>query len=158
MHSPSRHRAIFLALAVALTVLALPAAGIAAASSGADASEGSSSGGDTDDGSVFCDPNTLPEGEICSLTPDKEEDESNAPAPATETGSERVSVSTGDPGQSEVAGETAGGVRATGTGDVGSVALARTGFAAWIPAVLGACLLMGGVGLLAEPRIGRLHR
>jgi len=162
MSSASRNRRILFAAALTLLlVLALPGAGLAADSSEAGGSEDSSAGAGTDDGSVFCDPATLPEGAICSLTPDKEHDEADAPTqdPAAEAGAERLPVSAADPGEGETGGdETAGDASAMRTGDVGSVELARTGLRVWLPAVLGACLLLGGVGLLAAPRRARLDR
>ncbi len=162
MFSASRTRRIFFAAALPLLlVFALPGAGLAADSSEAGPSEDSSAGVGADDGSVFCDPATLPEGAVCSLTPDKEQNEADAPAqaPAAEAGAERLPVFAAEPGEGETGGdETAGDAAATRTGDVGSVALARTGLRVWLPAVLGACLLLGGVGLLAAPRRAPLDR
>lgn len=162
MSSASPNRRIFFAEALTLLfLLALPGAGLAADSSDASAPEGSSAGAGVDDGSVFCDPATLPEGAVCSLTPDKEHDEAGAPAqdPAAEASAERNPVSAADPVEGETGGdETAGDASATRSDDVGSVALARTGLRVWLPAVLGACLLLGGVGLLAAPRGTRLDR
>jgi hypothetical protein len=48
------------------------------------------------------------------------------------------------------------GVGGGGVGGVTSVALARTGFDAWILAALGGLALAGGLGLLAAQRRGRL--
>jgi len=160
MSSPPRNRAIFFAVALTLPILALPGAALAGGSSESAGSEDSSAGAGADDGSVFCDPATLPEGAICSLTPDREEGESeaSAPPPAGETSAERVPVSAADTAEGETGGETGGGAPPPRADDVASVTLARTGFRAWIAAVLGACLLLGAVGLLAAPRGGRLLR
>ncbi len=160
MSPPSRNRTIFPAAALMLLVLALPGAGLAADSSETGTSEDSSAGAGADDGSVFCDPATLPEGAICSLTPDKGPAESDAPAqaPRGKASAERLPVSAADPGEGETGGgETAGSASATPTGDVGSVPLARTGLRVWVAVVLGASLLLGGVSLRAAPRSGRLH-
>lgn len=160
MSSAARHRTMFLTAALTLVLAsALPGAGLAADTSLAGASGGSSAGAGSDDGSVFCDPETLPEGTVCSLTPGKEQGESNPPAqaPAAEAGAERLPVSPADLGEGQTAGdETAGDASATRTGDVGSVPLARTGRSVWLPAVLGACLLLGGVGLNAASRRSRV--
>jgi hypothetical protein len=140
--------------------LALPGAGVAAGSSQAGASEGSSAGAGADDGSVFCDPATIPEGAVCSLTPDKEQDEADrsAQAPAGEARPERLPVSGAGLGEGESGGEEPpGDASATRTGEVGSVALARTGLRVWLPAVLGACMLLGGVSLLVVPWRSRIH-
>ncbi len=162
MSSAARNRTMFFASAVALVLaLALAGAGLAAGTSQAGASEGSSAGAGADDGSVFCDPATLPEGAVCSLTPDKEQDEADPPpaqAPAAEASAERLPVSAAGLGEGGSGGDdTAGDASAMRTGDVGSVALARTGLRLWLPAVLGACLLLGGVGLLVVPWRSRIH-
>lgn len=139
--------------------LALAGAGLAADRAGA--SEGSSAGADAHDGSVFCDPATLPEGTVCSPTPDKEprEGDEDAPDPAAEASTEPQPVSAADPGEAELgAAAEAAGASAPRAGEVASVPLARTGVRAWLPAVLGACLLLGGVGLLVAPRRTRLDR
>ena len=158
MSLTARNRTTFFASAVTLVLaLALPGAGLAADTPPA----GASAGAGADDGSVFCDPATLPEGAVCSLTPDKEGDEADpaAQAPAAEASAERPPVFAADLGEDELRGdETAGDGSATRSGGVGSVALARTGGRAWLPAVLGACLLLGGVGLLAVPRRARIDR
>lgn len=158
MPAAARNRPMFLAAAATLLLgLALPGAGLAADTSRA----GRSAGAGPDDGSLFCDPATLPEGSVCSLTPDKEGEEADpaVQAPASEAGAERPPVSAADLGEGELAGdETAGDGSATRSGGVGSVALARTGGRVWLPAVLGACLLLGGVGLLAAPRRARIDR
>lgn len=155
MSSAARNHRMFFASAVAMGLaLALPGPGLAAGTS-PGASEGSSAGAGADDGSVFCDPATIPEGAVCSLTPDKEQDEADrsAQAPAAEASAERLPVSATGLGEGETGGdETAGHASATRTGDVGSVALARTGLRVWLPAVLGACLVLGGVSLLVVPR------
>ncbi|MBA3422543.1 MAG: hypothetical protein H0U12_11770 [Thermoleophilaceae bacterium] len=153
MFSASRNRRIFFALALSLLLVpALAGVGLAA--------EGSSAGAGADDGSVFCDPATLPEGEVCSLTPDKQPTEAEAPAqaPAGEAGAERPSVSAAEPGEGETGGDETADASATRTGDLGSVPLARTGLRVWLPAVLGACVLLGGLGLLAASRRVRLDR
>jgi hypothetical protein len=49
-----------------------------------------------------------------------------------------------------------GGVVTTNRGGVGGVVLARTGFEAWILALVGGAALAGGIGLLALQRRGRL--
>jgi hypothetical protein len=49
-----------------------------------------------------------------------------------------------------------GGVVTTSRGGVGGVVLARTGFEAWILALVGGAALAGGIGLLALQRRGRL--
>ena len=149
-------------LAAALTLalaLALPGAGLAA--DRAVASEGSSAGTDAHEGSVFCDPATLPEGEVCSLTPDKRQPEGDQGAqdPAAEASTEPLPVSGIDPGADELEADAeAVGASATPGGGVASVPLARTGLRAWLPAVLGAGMLLGGVGLLVAPRRTRLGR
>ncbi len=156
MSSAARNHMMFFAPAVAMVLaLALPGAGLAAGTSQAGASEGSSAGAGADDGSIFCDPATLPEGAVCSLTPDKEQEEADrsAQAPAAEASAERLPASGAGLGEGETGGdETADDASATRTGDVGSVALARTGLRVWLPAVLGACLLLGGVSMLVVPR------
>ena len=158
MPSAARNRPMFLtAAATLLLALALPGAGLAADTS----HRGASAGAGADDGSVFCDPATLPEGAVCSLTPDKEGDEADpaAQAPAAEAGAERPPVSAADLDEGELGGgEMGGDGSATRSGGVGSVALARTGGRVWLPAVLGACLLLGGVGLLAVPPRARIDR
>ena len=159
---PSAVRKPTMPLVAALTlalVLALPAAGLAPYR--AVASEGSSAGTDAHDGSVFCDPATLPEGEVCSLTPDKEQPDGDEGAhdPAAEASTEPLPVSGADPGADELEADAeAVGARATPAGGVASVPLARTGLRAWLPAVLGAGMLLGGVGLLVAPRRPRLDR
>jgi hypothetical protein len=50
-------------------------------------------------------------------------------------------------------GDVGGGV---GGGGVGGVTLARTGFDAWLLAVIGGLSLAGGLGLLAAQRRGRI--
>ena len=161
MSSAARNRTVFFAPAVALVLaLALAGAGLAAGTSQAGASEGSSAGAGADDGSVFCDPATLPDGAVCSLTPDKEQDEADPPAqaPAAEASAERLPVSAAGLGEGGTGGdETAGDASAMRTGEVGSVALARTGLRVWLPAVLGACMLLGGVSLLVVPWRSRIH-
>ncbi len=160
MSSAPRHRTMLLVTALALVfALALPGAGLAADTSQAGGSEGSSAGTGAEDGSVFCDPATLPAGTVCSLTPGREQGESDPPAqvPAAEASAERLPVSTADIGENQTGGdETAGDAPATRTGDVESVPLARTGQPVRLPAVLGACLLLAGVGLLAASRRSRL--
>ncbi|MFN2466830.1 MAG: hypothetical protein ABR521_01665 [Gaiellaceae bacterium] len=161
MSSAARNRTMFFAAAVMwVLALAVPGAGLAADTQ-AGASEGSSAGAGADDGSVFCDPATLPEGAVCSLTPDKEGDEADPPtqAPAAEAGAERLPATAADLGEGEIGGdETTRDASATRSGDVGSVPLARTGLRVWPPAVLGACLLLGGVGLLVVAPRSRIDR
>ena len=162
MSSAARNRMMFFAPAVAVVVaLALPGAGLAAGTTQARASEDAPAGARADDGSVFCDPATLPEGAVCSLTPEKEQDEPDPPAqaPAAEASAERLPVSATGLGEGETGGgESAGGASAARPGDVGSVALARTGLRVWLSAALGAWLLLGGVSLLVVPRRSRIHR
>ena len=145
-------------LALALT-LALPGAGLAA--DRATTSEGSSAGTDAHDGSVFCDPATLPEGTVCSPTPGKEprEGDEGAQDPAAEASTEPLPVSAADRGEAAIgAGAEAAGASVTRAEEVASVPLARTGLRAWLPALFGAWLLLGGVGLLVAPRRTRLDR
>lgn len=170
MPSAARTLATSLAAAVKLALaLALAGAALAALTSQARASEGSPAGSDAHDGSVFCDPATLPEGAVCSLTPGKERGEADPVArePASEAtdpdaGSEATAErlpSSADPGEGQSgAGVQAAGASPTPSSDVASVPLARTGLRASLPAVLGACLLLGGVGLLATQRMTRLYR
>src|SRR4051812_36164062 len=54
-----------------------------------------------------------------------------------------------------VSGVTSRGVGVSG-GGVGGITLARTGFDAWIVALLGGTAVAGGLGLLATQRRGRL--
>ena len=58
----------------------------------------------------------------------------------------------------DVNGHGHGGVSSFGVGGggVGGVTLARTGFDAWVIALLGGVSLAGGLGLLAAQRRGRL--
>ena len=63
---------------------------------------------------------------------------------------DRHGVGGGDVGVSGVGG--GGGVG----GGVGSVTLARTGFDAWVLALIGRLSVAGGIGLLAAQRRGRL--
>ena len=63
-------------------------------------------------------------------------------------------------GDGDVDGVGGGGVSTFGVGGghggVGGVTLARTGFDAWILALIGGAALAGGLGLLAAQRRGRL--
>jgi hypothetical protein len=160
MSSVARNRTMSFAAAATLALgLALAGAGLAGDTSAAAASEDSSPSPGAYDGSVFCDPATLPEGAVCSLTPDKREGEADpaAQGAASEASTEPLPVSDADPGGGETEADAlAGGAASTRAGEVGSVALARTGLRAWLPAVLGAGLLMGGVGLIAAQRRARL--
>jgi hypothetical protein len=64
----------------------------------------------------------------------------------------------GDNGDNGVGGGvTTGHVGGVGGGGVGGVTLARTGFDAWVLALLGGLSLAGGLGLLAAQRRGRLN-
>jgi hypothetical protein len=54
-------------------------------------------------------------------------------------------------------GVTTGHVGGVGGGGVGGVTLARTGFDAWVLALIGGLSLAGGLGLLAAQRRGRLN-
>jgi hypothetical protein len=54
-------------------------------------------------------------------------------------------------------GVDAGHVGGVGGGGVGGVTLARTGFDAWVLALIGGLSLAGGLGLLAAQRRGRLN-
>jgi hypothetical protein len=61
-------------------------------------------------------------------------------------------------GGGHVSGTTVHGVGGGGVGGgVGGVTLARTGFDAWILALIGGAALAGGIGLLALQRRGRLN-
>ena len=60
----------------------------------------------------------------------------------------------GDSDESDVSVSHGGG--GVGGGEVQSVTLARTGFDAWVLALLGGVSLAGGLGLLAAQRRGRL--
>jgi LPXTG-motif cell wall-anchored protein len=62
-------------------------------------------------------------------------------------------------GGGHVSGTTVHGVGGGGGvgGGVGGVTLARTGFDAWILALIGGAALAGGIGLLALQRRGRLN-
>jgi LPXTG-motif cell wall-anchored protein len=51
---------------------------------------------------------------------------------------------------------TSNGVSGVGGGNVGTVGLARTGFEAWIVALVGAGAMAGGLGLIAARRRGLL--
>jgi len=59
-------------------------------------------------------------------------------------------------GVSGVTSRGGGGVSGVGGGGVSGVTLARTGFEAWVVALLGGAALAGGLGLLAAQRRGVL--
>ena len=80
--------------------------------------------------------------------------DANAACNQTQNFNAQRSVTSGATSRGVTSGVTSGGVG--GGGGVQAVTLARTGFDAWVLALIGGVAVAGGLGLLAAGRRGRL--